>query len=280
MADVVKNINEHYEYKQQVSPIILNDDMKKLIENGLIYVHGRDKSFRPIIVFQSGVFTDVGASLEDALLATYFVSWMLIDHLMIPGKIENWVLIDDLDNLSMFKLPNKFIKDFMESTQTHLKCRGRYFFGFNVTFGLRALWTMLSPFVDKTVKLKVVMTKESHHEKLDEIVHPSQLEQRYGGNAPNLETFWPPICPSNEYDHDPDLIGEQSAESQHLDVVKIKEKKSKKSKKSNEPITTNQIIVESAQGTDTKQPSEQPREMRKKPTQKADAEKHACCTIF
>jgi hypothetical protein len=43
MADVVKNIQDHFEYKKELNPIILNDDMKTLIDHGLIYVHGRDK---------------------------------------------------------------------------------------------------------------------------------------------------------------------------------------------------------------------------------------------
>ena len=204
--DTVTNINDHYAYKREISPIILNEDMKKLIDNGLIYMHGRDKCFRPIVVFKSGSFTEVGSSLEDALQATYFVSWMIIDHCMLQGKVENWVLVDDFDNLSMWKLPNKFIKDFMDSTQKHLKCRGTAFIALNVTFGLRALWKILSPFVDTKVKRKVVLASGSTHENLTNCAHPSQIEQKYGGEADDITTYRPLICPSSEFGHDEDLI--------------------------------------------------------------------------
>jgi hypothetical protein len=135
---------------------------------------------------------------------------MIIEHCFVQGKVENWILVDDLENLSMWKLPNKFIKDFMDSTQTHLKCRGRAFIALNVTFGLRALWRILSPFVDKKVKRKVVIASGSTHESLTDLAHPSQLEKKYGGEADDIDTYKPLICPSQEFGHDPSAIVKSS----------------------------------------------------------------------
>lgn len=36
--------------------------------------------------------------------------------------------------------------------------------------------------------------------------HPSQLEEKFGGTAPNLEVFWPPKEISKEYGVDPSKI--------------------------------------------------------------------------
>ena len=41
-----------------------------------------------------------------------------------------------------------------------------------------------------------------------EFAHPSQIEKKFGGDAENVTEFWPPLCPSNEYGHDPDCIYE------------------------------------------------------------------------
>ena len=38
------------------------------------------------------------------------------------------------------------------------------------------------------------------------MIHPSQLEKRYGGEAEDLTSFWPPQFRSGEFGHNPDLI--------------------------------------------------------------------------
>ena len=50
------------------------------------------------------------------------------------------------------------------------------------------------------------MKKGQYDEKLFELAHPSQIEQKYGGEAEDVTEFWPPFCPSNEYGHDPENI--------------------------------------------------------------------------
>lgn len=77
-----------------------------------------------------------------------------------------------------------------------------------VTLGIRMIWRTLSPFLDDRIKKKIMMTKDAHHPKIDEMIHPAQLEERYGGEAPNSTEFWPPQHISDEYGHDHDLIDE------------------------------------------------------------------------
>ena len=76
---------------------------------------------------------------------------------MIKGQVENWIFISDLGGLSLAKIPTKQLKKFMVEAQDHLKCRVRKFFYFNTTFGLRAIWALISPFIDKMIKEKMVI---------------------------------------------------------------------------------------------------------------------------
>ena len=46
--DTLKNIVENLEHLETVRPIILNDNMKELLEAGLMYMTGRDRHFRPL----------------------------------------------------------------------------------------------------------------------------------------------------------------------------------------------------------------------------------------
>ena len=61
------------------------------------------------------------------------------------------------------------------------------FFLVNVTFSIRAFYKIVSPFLDVKIKEKLIMAKESTHPKIFEVIHPSQVEKKYGGEADNLE---------------------------------------------------------------------------------------------
>jgi hypothetical protein len=62
---------------------------------------------------------------------------------------------------------------------------------------------------------KIAMTKDVTHEDLLDMVHPSQLEEKFGGEADNLTEFWPPRAISDEYGHDHEHfpLGESSCDS-------------------------------------------------------------------
>jgi len=50
------------------------------------------------------------------------------------------------------------------------------------------------------------MKKDEFDDSLLELWHPSQVEQRYGGDAPDVTEYWPPYSPSEEYGHLPECI--------------------------------------------------------------------------
>ena len=208
-----KNILSTIEFRHEYLPIILNDEMKELIDSGMMYIHGRDKCFRPIYVIQAVKITEAKAELDNIMLAEFFVTFYGMENMTLPGKIENWVTINDMANLSMRKLPTKFISKVLKLFQAHLKCRGRQFIQLNVTFGVRAIWKMLSPFIDANTHLRSVVTKDSTHLYLEHMCHPSQVEERYGGSAPNVTQYWPPQYVSDEFGHDPEHINEAEQEA-------------------------------------------------------------------
>lgn len=105
----------------------------------------------------------------------------------------------------------------------------------------RMFYRMVSPFLDNKIKAKVTMVKEHTHCKLAEMVHPSQLEEKYGGEAENLTSYWPPTVCSRTYGYDENLVKDESV-AQSLEcsslyedddsvLSPIKKSVSKKSKK-------------------------------------------------
>ena len=59
---------------------------------------------------------------------------------------------------------------------------------------------------------RLVLSSENSHQVLKDMIHPSQLESRYGGEAENLTSYWPPQYRSNEFGHNPDLINWSQSE--------------------------------------------------------------------
>lgn len=144
-----------------------------------------DKCFRPILIINASVLNRVKSTPEDGLNAALFVAFYIIDNLLMPGKVENWLIINDLNNLAIRQIQTKFITNFLKTMQTHIKCRGRRIIVLRVTLGIRMIWNIVSPFVDDRIKKKIIMTKDAHHEEMDKFIHPSQLEEKYGGEAPD-----------------------------------------------------------------------------------------------
>ena len=68
-------------------------------KKGFFYPVGRDKNFRPIIVFNSTLF-DV-KDIETATRATIFLHEEVIAKLFIPGQVENWTIIYDLGGMGV-----------------------------------------------------------------------------------------------------------------------------------------------------------------------------------
>ena len=184
-AETLKNIQLNLQHLNEIHPIVLNKGMKELLNKGIFYMNGRDSNFRPISYSKPCCITDTDASVDDALTAIYYAAYYVIDNWLLPGKIENWILVDDLNNLAISKLPTKTIVKMLGSMQQHLKWRACKVFLVNVTFGIRALYKILTPFIDKKVKQKVEMTKNSYNPKLLELAHPSQVEKNYGGEGQN-----------------------------------------------------------------------------------------------
>jgi len=49
--DAMKELEIHLTWRKETLPIVLTDPMANLLESGLYYMYGRDKSLRPLMMF-------------------------------------------------------------------------------------------------------------------------------------------------------------------------------------------------------------------------------------
>lgn len=116
--------------------------------------------------------------------------------MMLPGQIENWVIITDFDHVQ---------------DMAKLKDALTVLFGVNPSYGTRLFrnyWVNpIEAFTNsvmkdhnekKEAKLKIVY--DIHNNEMWSHVCPSQVEMRFGGLIEGLlKGYWPPKCPNNKF---------------------------------------------------------------------------------
>jgi len=102
--------------------------------------------------------------LEEAMMATHFVAQYVIDHKMHVGKVENWLTILDLANLGVSSLPKNWIISFVKNFNHHYYQRNIGMLLMNTAWTLRAMWSIVKPFIHPTTREKIIFEKGSSSE--------------------------------------------------------------------------------------------------------------------
>ena len=75
------------------------------LEKGVVYAHGRDKHMRPILHVNLERFGQVEPTVDDILGVTDYMHAYLSFNAMIPGTVEQWVVIWDCKNMPVSSFP-------------------------------------------------------------------------------------------------------------------------------------------------------------------------------
>jgi len=122
-----------------------------------------------------------------------------MEYLLIPGQIENWIIFVDFDGMGVTDLG-----DFQKIISTFSKRRGRVFKNFFVNIGsfLKFSLKTVMKMVSSVAKKSIILGNNELY-KVTELISPDNLEQKYGGKAPNVtpggNNLFPPIMPNANY---------------------------------------------------------------------------------
>ncbi|KRX11221.1 CRAL-TRIO domain [Pseudocohnilembus persalinus] len=191
----IETIDKHQQWRNEILPLKITDTAMELIQTGAIYLHGHDNRFRPIIII------DISKLKKNVKLETicegmtYFFEFIL-ENVFLPGQIENWIVILDLKKCGATQLPINNIKGLMSFLQSNYRSRMYKCYIVNSTWTITGVWKMVKQFLMQNTINKIKF--ESNEPKgLFEHCHPSQVEQQYGGTAPNKNNnYWPAERPS------------------------------------------------------------------------------------
>jgi hypothetical protein len=179
---------------------------KDLLNSGCIYFHGRDCRFRPILVFNIARLDLSAYSIDSYCALLCFLLEYAVQKLLIPGQVENWVVLTDLNSQGLRKLPVSEAKRIIKLLQENFRCRMIYNYVVNAPSSIVFIWSIVKKFIEEHTINKIRILKESAPEELKMHCSRGQFEAKYGGIQPNATCFWPPIFPPGPFSVENDSI--------------------------------------------------------------------------
>jgi hypothetical protein len=195
---------DNIKWRKELIPPKINEKVIQLLNSGFMYIHGRDNNFRPIVVLQVKVYMELRKNFiyDDWLSTVIFFMEYLVNNMLIPGQVENWNIITDLEGVSILTLPSD-MKKFMSILQSNYRCRLYVNYILGMGFFLRGIWSLVSKMLDETTIRKVRILSSSQLSEILSFINPEQLEKRFGGLAPDLvpgqNNLFPPVIPSKNF---------------------------------------------------------------------------------
>ena len=194
------NLICHLKWKANLLPRIeLTPSILKLLHSGVYYLYGRDKYYRPIMIQDCGIIATLCASEPDIcnsdnmMMLHEFYTQYCKQVLFLPGQVETWMQIVQMNNMGMFAIPSSFYVPLLKYMGTNVKyLLGKTFF-VNTSWAQRSVYNAVKWMIDQDTIQRYTLWAEAAPKDLVDLVHPSQLEKRFGGTAETPRVFWPPM---------------------------------------------------------------------------------------
>mmetsp|Transcript_108074 Transcript_108074/g.312297 ORF Transcript_108074/g.312297 Transcript_108074/m.312297 type:complete len:775 (+) Transcript_108074:80-2404(+) len=165
---------------------VLND-----LRLGFAYWHGRDKRCRPCLVLRLERLGPLLLDKERAVRVVIFVLEYALRFAMVPGRVENWVVIIDLQNVMSIVNPLHIgslisTASAIGTTLEKVYCGRMVWIKIVNMPGSSMLTRAINSVIPAEKKDKVDFPMDVKAA-LKDLFQPNQLERKYGGASPDLE---------------------------------------------------------------------------------------------
>jgi len=190
-AKALEIMQVHLEMRVKKMPI-LEGEILGYLKSGMMYVHGRDKKCRPCVIWRLEKM--MGLEPMKAARLVLFVLEYVVRYALVPGRVENWVLIVDLQGAGLQHVNNNNRQLAMHVTSLLVDVYCGRNFCTKVLYTPWMVRTVVNSLIpaDKRDKVYLVPDKDIKSHLLT-LFEPHQLEQKYGGTATDVtdETCYP-----------------------------------------------------------------------------------------
>ena len=202
-----KRMIEYFKWYKSFFPLNIQpgDKVVQVLNSGFLYAFGRDHQFRPLLICQPYILQNCLKlySDNDIYNASIFMCQYMVNYMMIPGQIENWIMIVNMDGTSILSIPES-VKKLMNALSDYFIARlfRCYILGLNAF--LRIIYKIICNFVEKSTVEKVIVLDDKNDKRKDKDINPENIEERFGGKATDLiydveNALFPPRMPSNNF---------------------------------------------------------------------------------
>ena len=149
--------------------------MFELLNRGFMYICGRDKCYRPVMVLKMAVFNELnkGAttlSTDEVIASILLTCFFARKYMMIDGRIENQYLVVDL--AGNYKVALGTLKPILKFFPMVNKGRFRAFYVVNCPMTINFLWDTIKYFLDEITQRKVQFSKTANIPDMHKLIAP------------------------------------------------------------------------------------------------------------
>jgi len=188
----MENLKTYLDWYSKPARKTMTPRVLELLKEGLVYLAGRDKQFRPVFVINVEKLDMKKMSMDDFCDTLCALCAVLEEYCFVPGKVENWVIIIETNNVGMWSFPFKILQNLVTITSIAFTSTLDKLYIMNPPRLLKASWSMIQKLVHPETAAKISMIDKSEYPQLLEKISIDQLEERYGGKLPKLDVYWPP----------------------------------------------------------------------------------------
>lgn len=119
---VHKIVNEHNAWCNASIPFDIKP-VEDFLKQGITYIYKRDRGHRPIIIINVERLVNSGATVEQMVYLANFQIDYCIRNCLLPGTIENWTVIVDVNNVGLTHLPKSLLQGMISAMSKNYRGR-------------------------------------------------------------------------------------------------------------------------------------------------------------
>mmetsp|Transcript_98345 Transcript_98345/g.249622 ORF Transcript_98345/g.249622 Transcript_98345/m.249622 type:complete len:797 (+) Transcript_98345:96-2486(+) len=185
-VDLVKASQKERVRRLPIAETDVLDDLK----GGFMYWHGRDKQCRPLLIIRLERIGAMAKDKERAVKAVLYSLEYALRYVLVPGRVENWVVLIDLENVLSVINPLSIggmvgVASAIATALEKVYC-GRMVWVKIINMPSNMLARAINGVIPAEKKDKVGFPTDVKKE-IAPFFEPNQLEERYGGSAANTK---------------------------------------------------------------------------------------------
>ena len=111
---------EHSKWLRETFPVSFAE-IGPILKSGFIYVSGRDNMYRPLVVLNIRRLIDGNYPIELINSSSAFFCDFVVKKLLVPGQVENWIMIIDLNDVGIFPITIIGFHEFIQSFRVQMR---------------------------------------------------------------------------------------------------------------------------------------------------------------